>query len=345
MKKISFSIVTALLLITLLIIGGEIAIRGYHYVKYGRNPLIHAGILTFDETLGWRPTENYQQHDLKLDAGGRSYSVEYTTDKNGFRMFGNPQVKDKQKVIFVGDSFTHAVEVSNNKTYYGLLKDTTNLEVFAYGGGGYGSLQEYMILDKFIDQIQPDIVVLQFCSNDFINNYYELELRSSRNNNGLRRPYMDKEGRVFYALAKPFSWFREFINMNSRFLYFVFSRLDKLASSDSSVEDIIAVKGRMYELFQDSVEITERLLGKIKARVPRNTRVYAFSVDVTTPYYDEFRRMSRANEFLFMDDVPKAILKAQEQGVVVKAADKAHWNEMGHEIVSGVIAKYLLTHH
>lgn len=153
MKKISFSIVTALLIITLLIIGGEIAIRGYHYVKYGRTPLIHAGILTFDETLGWRPTENYQQHDLKLDAGGRSYSVKYTTDKNGFRMFGNPQVKDKQKVIFVGDSYTQAEEVSNDKTYYGLLKDSSNLEVFAYGGLGYGNLQEYMVLNKFIEQI------------------------------------------------------------------------------------------------------------------------------------------------------------------------------------------------
>jgi len=344
MKKISFSIVTALLIITLLIIGGEIAIRGYHYVKYGRNPLIHAGILTFDETLGWRPTENYQQHDLKLDAGGRSYSVEYTTDKNGFRMFGNPHVKDKQKVIFVGDSYTQAEEVSNDKTYYGLLKDSSNLEVFAYGGLGYGNLQEYMVLNKFIEQIQPDVIVLQFCSNDFINNYYELELRSSRNNNAMRRPYMTKEGRVVYAMARPLPQFREFINMNSRFLYSIFSRLDKLASSDSSVEDIIAVKGREYELFQDSVEITERLLGKIKARIPTNTMVYAFSVDGSNPYYDEFRRMSHANEFVFMDDVPRAIEKAEEHGVVVKAADNAHWNEMGHKIVSDVIAKYLLTH-
>ncbi len=333
MKKLSFSIITALLIITLSIIGGEIVIRGFHYVKYGRNPLTQAGLSTFDETLGWRPTENYQRHDLKLDAGGRSYSVEYTTDKNGFRMYRNPQVKGKRKLFFVGDSFTHAVEVSNDKTYYGLLKDTTNLRFLHTAAVGYGSLQEYMVLDKFIDQIQPDVIVLQFCSNDFINNDYELELRSSRNNNGMRRPYLTKEGRVVYALAKPFPWFREFININSRFLYSVVSRLDKLASSDSSVEDIIAVKGRKYELFQDSVAITERLLGKIRARVPTNTMVYAFSVDGTNPYYEEFRRMSRANEFVFMDDVPGAIGKAVEHGVVVMAADNAHWNEMGHKIV------------
>lgn len=259
-------------------------------------------------------------------------------------MFGNPQVKDKRKVIFVGDSFTQAVEVSDNKTYYSFLKDTTNLEVFAYGVGGYGNLQEYMVLDKFIDQIQPDILVLQFCSNDFVNNYYELELRSSRNNNAMRRPYLTEEGQVVYAMAKPLPQFREFINMNSRFLYSIFSRLDKLASSDSSVEDIVTAKGRKYELFQNAVEITERVLGKIKARVPTNTPVYAFSVDDPNPYYDEFRRMSRANDVVFVDDVPRTIRKAEEHGIVVRAADNIHWNEMGHKIASDVIAKYFLTH-
>ena len=57
------------------------------------------------------------------------------------------------------------------------------------GRCGYGSLQEFMILGRYLDEISPDIVLWQFCSNDFINNYHELESVSFSNNNQMTRPY------------------------------------------------------------------------------------------------------------------------------------------------------------
>jgi hypothetical protein len=72
------------------------------------------------------------------------------------------------------------------KTYYALLAEKlNNLEVFAYGAGGYSTLQKYLILDEFIDRIRPQILLLQLCSNDFFDNDYDLE--HSRWSNPLRR--------------------------------------------------------------------------------------------------------------------------------------------------------------
>lgn len=89
----------------------------------------------------------------------------------------------------VGDSFTHAVDASSEDTYYGVLQKKLPIEVFAYGGGGYGTLQEHLIIDRFFYLIKPDIVIVQFSSNDFANNSVEFERGSSDNNNRFR-PYL-----------------------------------------------------------------------------------------------------------------------------------------------------------
>ena len=47
-----------------------------------------------------------------------------------------------------------------------------SFQVFSYGCGGYGSLQEYMILDKYFDIIDPDIIIIQTSSNDISDNYF-----------------------------------------------------------------------------------------------------------------------------------------------------------------------------
>ena len=125
----------------------------------------------------------------------------------------------------IGDSFTHATAVSDDLTYHALLAQLLDVEVFAYGAGGYGTLQELMILDRYIDIIRPDVILWQYCANDFINNDNELERLSLVNNNGWVRPYLQK-GQVQLLSPKESSLqVREWINRRSRFLYFIVSRM------------------------------------------------------------------------------------------------------------------------
>jgi len=59
-------------------------------------------------------------------------------------------------------------QVSDEDTYYAIIKRKLDAEVFAYGAGGFGTLQEYMILDRYVDMIHPSLILWQFCLNDFI---------------------------------------------------------------------------------------------------------------------------------------------------------------------------------
>lgn len=88
-------------------IGGEIAIRVYHWFKYDKNQ--PGETIALDNQLGWLPTSRYLFHGDKLDASGKSYSAKIQTNRDGFRIFGNPREENKKKVLFLGDSFTHAL--------------------------------------------------------------------------------------------------------------------------------------------------------------------------------------------------------------------------------------------
>lgn len=234
--------------------------------------------------------------------------------------------------------------VANDKTYYGLLKNDMPLDVFAYGTGGYGTLQEFMIIDQYIDKICPNVIILQFCSNDFVDNSYALEI-NSRWSSGICRPYLSKQGEIFYAMPKQLSTLRtlrEFTNKYSSLLYLLISRIDILmANVFGTTEDVIAERGKSFDLFRESIDITDTLFKRIKERIPTGTSLYVFTVDDANPYYDELKYLLGKNDIAFIDGVPQAIREAEIAGIVVRAKDKAHWNEMGHQIAARVLKRYL----
>ena len=46
-------------------------------------------------------------------------------------------------------------------------------------------------------------------------------------------------------------------------------------------------------------------------------------------------------DILLLDGVAAAVLSAEEKGTVVKATDRAHWNEVGHGIAGRAITDTL----
>ena len=151
----------------------------------------------------------------------------------------------------IGDSFTHATSVSDDRTHHALLAKLLDVEVFAYGVGGYGTLQEFLVLDRFVDVIHPDIFLWQYCANDFINNDNELERLSRFNNNGLTRPYWQNGQAQLLSPKESFVQVRDWINRHSRFLYFIISRLDRLrvTKTGDTVEVAIEAEGMRHAGF------------------------------------------------------------------------------------------------
>ena len=350
-KFLSTAAVFALSLVFFVLIG-EAATRGWHWYRLMTQPAARTADspLYIDEKLGWGTTANLQMQRLEEGSERNLYTVNYETAEGGFRMFGDPQSL-KQRVLIIGDSFTQAIHVSNDKTYYFLIGKHLPVEIFAYGGGGYGTLQEYMILDRHIDRVKPALIIWQYCGNDFINNSFELEQQSRSNNNGMRRPYLSTDGEIFYATPKTFPWLREFAAKHSSFLYLVLSRLDilnvRLAQTSwadsfqsETVEDTIARHGKDHPGFRKAARTTEQIMNKVRQRAA-HTPIVAFSSDIESPYYEEFQRISQAVGIELIRGVPEAVRAAEARGITVTAGDRAHWNELGHAIVAKRIGEYL----
>jgi hypothetical protein len=332
-------------IVSLLSVGFTLALlegglRVFHLWRFGI-PLLSQPSgnlpLVLDPGLGWRANENFAYIGRRVRADGTQYHIRATQLRDGFKKYGNLQ-SPKPRVLVLGDSFTQAVEVSNEKTYFAFLGNQTGAEVFAYGAGGYGTLQEYMILDRYIDRLTPQVIVWQFTSNDFINNSLELEMLSTQNNNGMARPYLI-DGRIQLVIPRRNPRLTAMV-LASRLGMFTMGRIDRMLARTASVENRIEAEGARHEGFRRAAAITEEILRRARARAG-GARILAFSVDDTEPYYSEFRRIARRNGILFVDEVPDAVRREEKRGVVTRTEDLVHWNEIGHRICGQALSRYV----
>ena len=321
---------------------GELLIRTVHLLRDGipffESPSKGVGPISLDSHLGWRATPNYKQ-DLSESTAKehRVYRVHRSQSTQGFRTYGNAATL-RAKLLVIGDSVTQATAVSDDKTYHWLLGNKLDIEVFAYGAGGYGTLQEYLILDEVYDAIKPTVILWQFCGNDFINNDHALEVESVINNNGWIRPYFE-DGQVVLRSPKPAGLqAREWVQHHSRFLYFVMNRIDRLRvrSAHETVELAIEQGGFNHHEFVRSVEITDKLMGRVRARVGK-TPIYAFNCTTDEPYTTAFEAIARHYNIQFWRNVAEAVQDAVNKGEDVFASDGDHWNEYGHSLVAAAL--------
>jgi hypothetical protein len=157
---------------------------------------------------------------------------------------------------------------------------------------------------------------------------------------GLPRPYL-VNNEIVYQTAASYPLLREFAARYSQFLYLLIKKVDRLnVKADTSVERFIREEGMVNPLFRESIDTAEEVLKMIKKRVPPTTQVYAFSSDWGRPYHPEFKRISEINGIHFIDGNGRALANAEKNGVTTKAADTAHWNNQGHQIVANVLKRY-----
>jgi len=338
----------------LLLVMGELALRTWHYFRWHVSflegqpgDLRNLSPITVDAQLGWRATPNYRFSGKKRSADKTEYSVDMSQDANGFRMFGD-LTSSARRVFVIGDSFTQAVQVSDDKTYYAPLK-ALNMNVFAYGGGGYGSLQEYMILDKYFDVIKPDLIIWQYSTNDIVNNSPELEAASTINNNDMVRPYLVDETVQYILPRNHAAALRLFALRYSRLLYIILNSMDRLRTTlPLHTVEMESSPGEVaHPQFLKALATTDEIIGKVRRRVGRvpivGFIVGADKVVYGPEYIEGFQKVS-LNHQVMLADVEYEVLKADRLGTVVIAEDKAHWNEMGHHIASLALTKFLSEH-
>lgn len=287
-----------------------------------------------DDELGWKMAPNYVFDGNMSDTEGKQYPVSIKYDENGFKAFGDVNSK-KKKVFFIGDSYTACIEVSNDKSFYNLLKDSIDIEVFAYGQAGFGTLQEYIVLKKYLPLIEPDVVVWETCSNDFIDNYAPLELGSGYKV-GERRPYLTLNDEIVYE--RPVTMMKK-LSEHSSFCRFLDEKWKNISyeylNKDKRVAEYwIGESKDKYPPYNQSIQITNLIFDRVKNELPKGTVLIGFSADTYEPQMSDFKTIFNSHGFEFLTNPAEIVHRAKISKEVVHSSDGYHWNERGHELIA-----------
>lgn len=295
-----------------------------------------------DRTYGWLVQEGYRHAGELRDKCDTTYPISISFGKNGFRRWGNPDATDRPKVLFLGDSYTACAQTSDDKLFYKLLGDSLSIEVFAYGAAGYSNAQQYLVLEKFLDAVKPDLVVWQMCSNDFIDNYWELE-KVAGYHVRMRRPYILEDGSVVRRLAAEYP---RNVKPYSHFLYFMLKRIAEARGTFDQppaepAEKFIAEKNLDYEPFARSVRMTDAVFKKMKTLLDGKAQLLVFNADGFQPQYDHFARLCRENDIPFADGLSAYLHPFESAGECIRTDDGYHWNDRGNALVAAFLRPFV----
>jgi len=113
-----------------------------------------------DPELGWFPIPN----SSKRITGSRTITA--THNSKGFRESERTK-KHKPVAVFLGDSFVWGYDVEASERFTERLQAKhPEWEIHNFGVSGYGTDQEYLLLQKHFDEYQPKIVVLIVCGDN-----------------------------------------------------------------------------------------------------------------------------------------------------------------------------------
>ncbi len=137
-----------------------------------------ASFYRLDRDLGYELRPRAQGWNVKEQENYVRISSQGLRD----REFAGQRPADVIRVAIVGDSFSEALEVDQDATYWSVMERALNrlqpaggprIEVMNFGVDGYGLAQEYWVIQHKIWQYDPQIVILSGTLHSFI-------LRSNR---------------------------------------------------------------------------------------------------------------------------------------------------------------------
>ena len=296
---------------------------------------------------GWKVPENTTFKQLVEDSPGNFRQVTVTYFKNGFKRWADPGTK-KRKIFILGDSFTELICVSTGEEWYSYLEDKfSESEFFVYGARGFSSLQEFMVLSDYIGIIKPDMIILQFCYNDFVDNLRGLGLKWYPFNNHGVRPYLEN-GKIVYRLSVPFCWLREHSFTADLLLYAYDWIMQKLQSGDFCavtkkrdflLKNAAKMDKEMQRLNNEAFIVTGEIMDMIKRKTD-NIPVYF--MDVSEPDDAGGKYVCERAGFKYIPGFMEYLTSKEREGFCVIMPGDRHWNALGNKFVGEKLTEYFL---
>lgn len=239
LKNILFSLSLVIISIVLFALFLEIIFRVY-FPQFRQD---ENGMPVPDDVIGysWRP--NYSEKIYSFD---NFKLARVHINSQGLRQDYDLGPKVKKRILVVGDSFTFGVGLNQDETFPVMLNNLLGdeWEVVNAGIWGIGTVQSILLVHKYEQIVDPDIVIYLFYPNDFVNNivsklYQLIPLPYLRYNNGsFSVVLIDKEEYKNYV--GNFEEFKDMINSRyekkSHVLQFLESRFNTIKNRFFKVE-------------------------------------------------------------------------------------------------------------
>ena len=285
---------------------------------------------------------------------------------------------DVYRIVVQGDSYSEAMQVEREQAYWWLLPERLascgfqpgkRIEVLNFGVSGYGTAQEYVMLESQAIRYRPDLVLLQFTNgNDVRNNSFALEPEKYQ-------PFyvLDGSGHLriddSFATSESFkvsqSLSRELARRasdHSRVLQLVRSVREVPVVTKAHAGDNLGVEQGLEavvltppkeRLWQEAWQITEGLIGMTAEYARRNgarfmlfTVPYAIQVHPDPKLRDALATKLGVEDLFYPDRLPLApVLQRQAEernvyyhGFSSTGMGRGHWNADGHRAAADLIA-------
>jgi lysophospholipase L1-like esterase len=261
----------------------------------------------YDPDLGWSPVANV----TTTFTGSRTIAVR--NNSFGLRDIEHDRTA-KPTVLFLGDSFVWGYDVEQNERFTELLRDElVGTRIVNAGVVGYGTDQEYLLLDRIWNAFQPAVVVLMFCvNNDRADNSVNL------NDGGYYKPYLKRDaGGAWRFAGRPVP--------KSRHSYFIDDPLVRnLWLARAAVTGYVRLRRPKITV----PDPTERLVAMMRELVEAKGARFLVGLQ---------RREAQLAAFLQTQNIPYTAFDAAES----YATDGSHWTPKGHRLVADRIRSLL----
>jgi hypothetical protein len=253
-----------------------------------------------DADLGWAPIPNASATFTGLR------TIEVRNNSLGLRDI-EPDRARKPTVMFVGDSFVWGYDVAASERFTDRLRqELPAARIVNAGVLGYGTDQEYLLLDRLWDAVKPDLVVLTYCTgNDRIDN------SANMSGGGYYKPYLARgpDGSWRFA-GQPVPW--------SRHVYFRDDVLVRhLWLARAAVTGFVHLRHPAAEVPDPTDELVAMMAGLVESRGAK----FLVGLQFHEPQIEAMLR-ARGIPFTAFDDAP------------TYPANGNHWTPEGHEIVA-----------
>lgn len=253
----------------------------------------------------------------------------------------SPKNPEGTRILFLGDSTTHAHEVSTGAAYYDTVERLGNGQyaVWAAGMAGYGNFQEYLMLLKIYEEVRPEIIVWQLDSNDVADNVYELD-RASLSSPMRPRPYLSpSSGQMTFQNPGlvPFTFSR-----GARFLFSQLVGLDiryELGLFHTIEGWLSPTEEERQGLERQGLDVLDRVVGETRRRYPE-ARLIGLAVMVDSADDSAYEAIFRRHGAEYWADFTAQVRGTTSEPTDCRPWDR-HWNHKGNHIAGSLIAEAL----